>query len=98
MRNLGAVSSARLMQQAIDLLKIVMLHGQVPNKFLFDRMEGSCVLALEEFVVLFYVPHYLQEVGRLRRPNLRWGKCSAALQPLRSTLSSILEILVQDNI
>lgn len=60
MRKPGAVSSARFMQQAIYLLKIAMLHGQGARKFTLDRTETSCVLALAEFVVLFYVPHYLQ--------------------------------------
>jgi len=60
MRKPGAVSSARFMQQALYLLKIAMLHGDAANRFNLSPEELSNVLALAEYTVLFFVPHYLQ--------------------------------------
>ena len=60
MRKPGAVSSTRFMQQAIYLLKIAMLRGRGPDKFYLTHREESCILPLAEYIVLFFVPHYLQ--------------------------------------
>ena len=58
------------MQQAIYLLKIAMLQGREPNKFFLTQREEQCVLALAEYTVLFFVPHYLQARFASAAPRL----------------------------
>lgn len=58
------------MQQAIYLLKIAMLRGRGPDRFYITAREEACILPLAEYIVLFFVPHYLQARFASAAPRL----------------------------